>query len=240
MRSGLSKEKEMFFSNLLKEKYIDIVILIDSTNSMDKYLDDIKSFVLRFGNDFINKMESRCHTIVKELRIKIVLFRDYATDQERAFRDSGFFVIPQNMDEFQRFVNTISMFGGNGSGTTSALEALALIMRSEWTTKGDARRHMVFLITNNSARKLCDPENITSAYYPNNMPENLTQLGDMWHGTSERLKGMPGDRGERLILFTPNVPPWTDMQIWNNVWTCFSENGIKIDNSSFDLMFNIW
>lgn len=229
---------EWIQNSIYLEKYIDIAIIVDDSERMQINREEIIKFILRLANNLINDMKEKNRFLIKELRIKIILFRDFAIDGEMAFADSGFFSIPYDKNILEEYVSKISMYGG-GKYANCALEALALAMKSDWTTNGDSRRHIIFLMTNSSAWPLGDVCQTKSPYYPSNMPQNIDELNAMWDGTSENIQGMPLDRGERLVLVVPNIHPWIDLQIWNNVWPCFLkyDKEILLD-SLYDLFFH--
>ena len=200
---------------------IDIAMLIDATGSMKPIIDEVKNNAMSFCTKFHQAMESSGKN-VDELRIKVIPFRDYAYDGAEAMDDSDFFSLPEQNDAFREYVSSITAKGG-GDIPESALEAMALAMRSDWTTKGAKRRHVILVFTDASAVPLKESSRMESAYYPSDMPADLAQLGDMWSGYGQEMRGMPEGNSARLVLFAPNENPWCDMQVWNNVWPAFSK-----------------
>ena len=213
---------------------VDIVMLIDSTASMASVIDKVKEHAVAFYTKLYDTMDANGKDI-EEFRVKVISFRDYAFDGIQAMEDSGFFSLPDQNAEFRNFVNSITAKGGGG-GPESALEAMALAMQSDWTTNGDKRRHIIIVFTDASAVPLKESSRTVSPYYPSDMPSDLAQLGDMWGGCAQQLVGMPDERFARLILFTPNIQPWCDMQVWNNVWPSFSKPGRGLDEIDIDLV----
>lgn len=216
---------------------VDIAMLIDATGSMAPIIDEVKKNAMEFCTKFHDAMEANGKN-VDELRVKVIPFRDYAFDGAQSMSDSGFFSLPEQNDVFRSYVDTISAKGG-GDEPESALEAMALAMRSDWTTKGFKRRHVILVFTDASAVPLKDPARTASEYYPANMPADLAQLGDMWSGCAQEMAGMPEERSARLVLFAPNVQPWCDMQVWNNVWASFSKAGKGLEDVDIDMAIQL-
>lgn len=216
---------------------VDISICLDGTGSMSPIIDEVKDNALAFCDKFHKAMEANGKN-VDQLRVKVIPFRDYTYDGAKAMDDSGFFSLPEQNKEFRAYVSGITAEGG-GDAPESALEAMALAMRSQWTKSGSKRRHVILMFTDASAVPLQDPKRTASEYYPADMPANLAQLGDMWSGYSQEMEGMPEGRAARMVLFVPNEQPWSDMQVWNNVWTSFSKAGKGLEEVDIDLAINL-
>lgn len=216
---------------------VDIAMLIDATGSMSPIINEVKENAMAFCAKFHEAMEASGKN-VDELRIKVIPFRDYAYDGDQAMKESGFFSLPEQNDAFRDYVSTITATGG-GDEPESALEAMALAMRSDWTTKGAKRRHVILVFTDASAVPLKESSRTRSEYYPENMPADLADLGDMWSGCTQELGGMPDETSARLVLFAPNVKPWCDMQVWNNVWASFSKAGAGLSEIDTDMAINL-
>ena len=206
---------------------VDIAMLIDATGSMSPIINEVKENAMAFCTRFHEVMEVMGKN-VDELRIKVIPFRDYAYDGAQAMEDSGFFSLPEQNDGFRNYVSSITATGG-GDEPESALEAMALAMRSDWTT----------VFTDASAVPLKESNRTKSDYYPENMPANLAELGDMWSGCTQELGGMPDEQSARLVLFAPNVKPWCDMQVWNNVWASFSKAGAGLSEVDIDMAIQL-
>ena len=216
---------------------VDIAMLIDATGSMSPIINEVKENAMAFCTRFHEVMEVMGKN-VDELRIKVIPFRDYAYDGAQAMEDSGFFSLPEQNDGFRNYVSSITATGG-GDEPESALEAMALAMRSDWTTRGAKRRHVILVFTDASAVPLKESNRTKSDYYPENMPANLAELGDMWSGCTQELGGMSDEQSARLVLFAPNVKPWCDMQVWNNVWASFSKAGAGLSEVDIDMAIQL-
>lgn len=216
---------------------VDIAMLIDATGSMGPIINEVKANALAFCDKFTAAMNDGGKNI-DELRVKVIPFRDYAYDDSLSMDDSGFFLLPDQNDDFKQYVEKIEARGG-GDEPESALEALALAMRSDWTTKGTKRRHVILVFTDASAVELKEETRTRSTYYPSDMPGSLAELGDMWSGCGQEMRGMPEQRSARLVVFGPNVSPWSDIQVWNNVWTAFSQAGKGLAELDIDMAIQL-
>ena len=219
---------------------VDIAMLIDATGGMGHIINEVKANALDFCKKFHEAMEENGKN-VDELRIKVIPFRDYQFDGAKAMDDSGFFSLPEQNEAFESYVKDIVAEGG-GDEPENALEAMSLAMRSDWTTKGSKRRHVILVFTDAPAVPLRDEKRVASPYYPPNMPADLKELEEMWDGRKQG-DGMPEYRSARLVVFAPNVEPWTSIQAWNYAWVAFSKyaglHDIDIDMAIRLLVGNI-
>lgn len=199
---------------------VDIVICIDATGSMAPIINEVKENALTFYQKFVDAMDDNDKT-VDQLRIKVIVFRDYICDT-MPMVESEFFVLPSQSDKFKAFVSGIEAIGG-GDTPENALEAIALALKSKWTTGGNKRRHAILVFTDAAALPL--GERSGSAGYPEGMPKDLAELGSWWEGTEQTLDTTYQPKYGRLVVFAPNAYPWTDIQAWNRYWPAFSPAG---------------
>src|SRR3712207_1969358 len=122
---------------------VDIVFCVDATSSMRDLIEMVKGNVLRFNEDLQKAMEEE-GKVIDSLRVKVIGFRDYYFDGEKAMQESKFFSLPQEKEEFANFVNPIRAEGG-GDIPENSLEALVLAMNSDWSTGGDKRRQVIVM-----------------------------------------------------------------------------------------------
>lgn len=214
---------------------VDIVMCIDATGSMAPIINEVKNNALSFYEKFVEGMEDADKS-VDQLRVKVIVFRDYICDTEPMV-ESEFFVLPDKRKEFKRFVENIEASGG-GDGPENALEAIALALKSDWTTGGSKRRHAIVVFSDAPALALGERRDCPN--YPKNIPENLAQLGAWWEGTDQTLCSTYQPRSGRLIAFVPNAEPWTVLQAWNRYWPAFSAAGTGLSDvdiqSAMDLL----
>ena len=70
--------------------YVDIVFCIDCTGSMAPIIDTVKDLTLGFYDDLIKTMADTYQRRVETLRVKVIAFRDYYCDGNRAMQESKF------------------------------------------------------------------------------------------------------------------------------------------------------
>ncbi|MCR5675770.1 MAG: VWA domain-containing protein [Lachnospiraceae bacterium] len=217
------------------EYCVDIVMCIDATGSMAPIIEEVKQNAISFYQRFVDAMDENDKE-VEQLRIKVIVFRDYDADSE-PMTESEFFVLPDQADDFRAFVAGIEANGG-ADGPEDALEAIALALKSNWTTGGSKRRHAILVFSDAPAHEL--GHNKGAASYPSGLPENIAQLGSWWEGTDQTLSSTYQAKAGRLVAFVPNAYPWTEMQAWNRYWPAFSPAGTGLADvdiqSAIDLM----
>ena len=215
--------------------FVDIVMCIDATGSMAPILNEVKNNALTFYEKFEAAMEENEKT-VDELRVKVIVFRDYICDAE-PMKESRFFYLPNDREDFRDFVSSIEATGG-GDTPECALEAIAKALYSDWTSGGSKRRHAILVFTDAPAVPLGERADCPS--YPSNMPRSLAELGSWWEGTDQSFTGRFDPRYGRLVAFVPNAEPWSDIQAWNRYWPAFSNAGTGLSDvdmqSAIDLL----
>ena len=189
---------------------VDIVFCIDVTGSMTPIIDAVKANALRFYDDVQTNLTAKGKN-VDELRVRVVAFRDFAADGEAALQESPFFRLPAEQSAFSDFVNGLLAEGG-GDAPESGLEAVALAVNSQWTTRGDRRRQVIVVWTDQPASPL-EPA-VVPAELRARVPADFSALTDLWEDT----QGPLGASSKRLILFAPDGPGWSDISaVWENV-----------------------
>jgi hypothetical protein len=189
---------------------VDIVFCIDVTGSMTPILDAVKANALRFYDDVQANLTDKGKN-VDELRVRIIAFRDFAADPDSALEESSFFLLPDERTIFSAFVDSLVPEGG-GDAPESGLEAVALAINSPWTSRGDRRRQVIVVWTDQPAHPLnfaVLPPSLASS-----VPTDFSALTDLW----EDPQGPVGSSSKRLILFAPDGPGWSDISAsWENV-----------------------
>ena len=189
---------------------VDIVFCIDVTGSMTPIIDAVKTNALRFYDDVQTNLTAKGKN-VDELRVRVIAFRDFAADGDAALQESPFFRLPAERAGFSDFVNGLIAEGG-GDAPESGLEAVALAMNSPWTNRGDRRRQVVVVWTDQPANPL-QPE-VVPADLKSRVSADFSALTDLWEDT----QGPLGASSKRLILFAPDGPGWSDISaVWENV-----------------------
>ena len=189
---------------------VDIVFCIDVTGSMTPIIDAVKANALRFYDDVQTNLTAKGKN-VDELRVRVVAFRDFGADGEAALEESPFFQLPSEQSDFRDFVNRLVAEGG-GDAPESGLEAVALAMTSRWTTRGERRRQVIVVWTDQPAQPL-NPAVLPPSLHER-VPGDFSALTDLW----EDAQGPLGSSSKRLILFAPDGPGWSDISgVWENV-----------------------
>lgn len=192
---------------------VDMVLCIDATGSMEnrtggqqRIINMVKQNALNFYDDMIKKMAEK-HKPMAQLRVRVIIFRDFIADGADAMKGTGFYLLPQQAKEFEDCINSIHADGG-GDIPEDGLEALAYAMKSPWTTHGAKKRQVIVVWTDAGTHELGYGKR--SPHYPKGMPANLAELEDWWDEMDDYAK--------RLIIYAPNT----------NYWNYISENWEKV------------
>jgi hypothetical protein len=189
---------------------VDIVFCIDVTGSMNPIIDAVKANALGFYDDVQTNLTAKGKSVT-QLRVRVVAFRDFEADAEAALEESPFYTLPNQRNDFSSFVNGLVAQGG-GDAPESGLEAVALAIRSPWTTAGDRRRQVIVVWTDQPAHQL--DRSVLPADVAARVPADFSALTDVW----EDEQGVMGSSSKRLILFAPDGPGWSDISaVWENV-----------------------
>jgi hypothetical protein len=197
---------------------IDIVFCIDVTGSMQPVIDSVKSFVLKFPDDLINKLSAK-GKMADQIRVRVVAFGDCKTDTNALNASSFYTVLPAEQNsEFDYFVTALRAHGGGE--LKSALEALSVAMCSDWFLDGPRLRHMIFLFTDGSAHPLEDRVGEMPAAFASQIPSSIGELTDGWEGRGQSASGFATTirkTARRLVLFAPDMYPWPEIgDSWAN------------------------
>ena len=213
---------------------VDMVFCIDATGSMEdttgsrmKVINMVKQNALNFYSDFDRIMTGK-NKKVRQLRVRIVAFRDYLADGADAMMVTDFFCLPQQEKEFEACINSIHADGG-GDIPEDGLEALAYAIKSKWTTEGAKKRQVIVVWTDAGTHELGFGS--SSSYYPKGMPHNMSELNDWWDDMNPNYK--------RLVLFAPDEPGWSYIaQSWENVVHIPSAAGNGLAEQSYGEILN--
>lgn len=191
---------------------VDLVLCIDGTASMTPIIEKVKERAGAFHADLSREMESK-GKIIDDLRVRVVVFRDFGFDGEGSIETSDFIALPEAASAFSDFVSRISAHGG-GDEPESGLEALAVAVQSPWNTSGVKRRQVIVVWTDASAHPLGGGGAIGAGMSNVSLPADFDQMTDMWQGQ----EGPMDASAQRLILYAPDAFPWTDISNhWDNV-----------------------
>ncbi len=198
--------------NMNMDYTVDMVFCIDATGSMEdttgskeKIINLVKKNAINFYNDFNEIMTAKSKK-VRQLRVRIIAFRDYIEDGDKAMLVTDFFLLPQQSKEFEACINSINADGG-GDIPEDGLEALAYAIKSKWTTEGTKKRQVIVVWTDAGTHDIGYGKK--SRYYPNGMPKDFSELNDWWDEMSSESK--------RLVMFAPDEYGWSYIsQNWDN------------------------
>ena len=209
-------------SNYSMKYNVDIVMCIDVTGSMDGILDLVKRNALNFYGDLAASMKKK-GKLIDALRIKIIAFRDYVTDGKNAMMGTEFLTMPAAQGEFQRMVNSLVANGG-GDDPEDGLEALAYAIKSDWTTQGSKRRHVIVVWTDAATHPLGFGSK--SEYYPPVMAKDFGQLTEWWDQMDKNSR--------RLLLYAPEEAFWTNISdTWSNTMHFPSKAGNGLEEFEY-------
>ena len=209
---------------------VDIVMCIDATGSMDAIIDEVKNNALTLYQRFVEEMGKKSKSVA-QLRIKVIAFRDFAVDSEPLV-ESDFFVLNEDggAEALYAFMDTIVASGG-GDLPENSLEALAVAFKSDWVRTGSIRRHVVMMFTDAAAIPLGEKAGCPG--YPEGMPADIAELRDWWEGQEME------SRAKRLLLFAPDMDPWSNMIDWTNTFHQASAAGAGMEDTDMEICINL-
>ena len=178
----------------LPERNVDIVFCIDGTGSMTPCIDNVKRNALKFHDDLIETVKAD-GSLVTGVRVKIIMFRDYKSDDD-AMVESRFFELPDDEEEFASYLAGITAHGGCGEDA-NGLEAMYYAMKSDWVT-GPRDRQVIVVFADTDAINVGRRADYPG--YPREL-KSLRDLLDVWEGASQ--SGTLSDRLKRAVFFAP-------------------------------------
>lgn len=213
---------------------VDMVFCIDGTGSMEdfsgsknKIINMVKENAVNFYSDFDGIM-TRKGKKVRQLRVRVVVFRDYLADGKNAMMVTDFFMLPQQAKEFEACIQSIHADGG-GDIPEDGLEALAYAIKSKWTTEGAKKRQVIVVWTDAGTHDIGFGSR--SEFYPKGMPRNFSELNDWWDDMDANFK--------RLVLFAPDENGWSYIsQNWDNTVHVPSAAGNGLAEKSYNEILN--
>jgi len=180
------------------------ILIMDSRSAeMSKYASNA---ILATKISFINEVARLCEQMradIGEVRRAISLDR----------RIGPHFIFPGVGYGGSCFPKDIrAMISMGGDEPESALEALAVAIKSAWTREGQRQRHLIVLWTDASAHPLEKANSGRPATYPNDMPGSLNDLTDLWAGQDINFGA------KRLIFYAPDADPWSVIGATHGGW----------------------
>lgn len=199
---------------------VDLVICIDVTASMNDLLEGTKRDALGFPERLEREANAKRKS-VRDLRVKVIPFRDLGSEGSEAIWSSPWFELPRQLTDFGIFVNNLSARGGDDE-PESALEAFWFAMNSSWRERGSKRRSIVLLMTDASAHPLgTHYYELEQQAFPT--PKDFYELKKRWGCEGEQKESIFGGdnfNSRRLVLLAPDCMPWNDIgeQFERTLW----------------------
>ena len=208
---------------------VDIVMCIDATGSMGPLIKMVKANALSFYNDFTRRLDEKNKT-VNEVRVRVIVFRDYLADGDQAMLMSGFFQLPEQVAEFEALVNGIEPMGG-GDNPEDGLEALAYAIKSKWNKSEGKKRHVIVVWTDDATHDLGYGRRAPN--YPAKMARDFNELSEWW-GVGQSPNAVMDRKSKRLLIYAPPKESWTTIaSTWDNALLFPSEAGQGLDDQTF-------
>lgn len=217
----------------LQFKYVvDVVLVIDATNSMSGVIDMVKASALRFHSKLTLLLGQQGKT-VSEMRVRCVAYRDIPDNGERGLEASSFFTMPHDEQQFRAWISGIELIG-NTTFPESGLTALSLAVHSDWSMSGNKRRHVVVLWADNDPHPIESEWHLVPPQSARVIDPSYDALTDSWHAGREPLDG------RRLILFAPGGGRWDSIAShWDNVVHYPSVAGTGLSGTTEEELFSV-
>lgn len=211
---------------------VDLVLCIDGTASMTPIIDKVRSRASAFHADLAKEMDAK-GKMIDDLRVRVVVFRDFAVDGDGSLECSEFLRLPDQASSFAEFVSAIRAYGG-GDEPESGLEALAVAVNSPWNTSGVKRRQVIVVWTDASAHPLDSGGRTVLSNV--SVPADFDEMTDLWQGQESPMDGS----AQRLILYAPDAYPWTDISNhWDNVIHHPSQGGEGLSDIDYRTILDV-
>lgn len=215
-------------SNYGSKYCVDIVMCIDATGSMGSLINTVKAHALSFYADLIKAAAAK-GKVIYDVRVKVIVFRDYVADGENAMLATNFFNLPEQNEEFRNCVSGIEPFGG-GDEPEDGLEALAYAIKSKWTKESAKRRHIIIVWSDDATHPLGFGSEAPN--YPQRMAQDFDELTEWWGDPS--MPGLMDNSAKRLLIYAPDKPYWSTISnTWDNVIHFPSEAGNGLEGLEY-------
>lgn len=188
------------------KRNIDIVFCIDGTGSMGPCIDNVKSNARRFHQEFVAAMTD-LGSDIDSMRVKIIVFRDYHDDGEKAMLESPFFELPADSAEYEKYLSDVTAFGG-GDAPENGLEALYYAMKSDFTTAAKDRQVIVLF---SDADALALKARASEPNYPADMVDEAGLI-EMWSCLVQESGFKLREKNKRLVIFAPDGTKYKELK----------------------------
>ena len=209
------------------DRNIDFVLCIDGSSSMGNFINLLQKKISDFYSTII-KNHRKKGVNIKQIRIKIICFRNFVLDEQNSFFETKFFLLPNELSKLEEVLNSISPFGGSPN-ENSGLEALATAINSDWIRNLPHCRQIILLFSDTSPNKIRS-QGLSNPQYPAEIPSSFDELTDWWEDV--KLNKI-GSHSKRLILFAPEKGYWADIGLnWcNTIHVPCIKHPFKLDST---------
>lgn len=213
---------------------VDFVFCIDTGAGMKKLIDRSSKLIPEFCRDMARYMEGTGRPL-SQMRARLIAFRNYLTDGEKAVMVTDFFDLPLEQDHFQAALRSLKAADG-GDRPNDGMEALAYAIRSDWSRDTDRFRHVIVVLSNGPTHPLGFGKK--SLNYPKGMANDFKELSAWWG--SCQTPGFMNQSAKRLVLFTPYNSGWKMIaNAWDRTLITSGDCCSEIANFHyFNLFFN--
>jgi len=185
--------------------HIDIVFCVDVAMGPTTSLDWVRTRVLSFGPDLIERMAHQGR-VASHIRGRIVIFDSCGTDASSVRETPFYTLLPA--EQTGEFTDSVSKFVARNSGEADSsvgLQALSAAIDSDWVGDGDIRRHIILMFANNSIHSSDDDAESSPSQTTTTARTSVSHLMQRWeHGLENKLQ----PHAKRLVLLAPDISPW--------------------------------
>ncbi len=210
---------------------LDIVLVIDATDSMGPFIDDLHDFVPAL----YGRLDAARETLPLSVRIRIVDFADYMSEGDDTLHESDFFEMPEDMDKLLAYTSYIRYDMRGADMPENALEGLWLAMRSDFRTPTPFGAHIIVMLTDAMPLRLQERADCIG-YDSENTPSDIQEMEDIWNDPGDVGLSLSGRSSHReLILCAPGGRQGD--YTWEEVmdWRCVEHVGVQNGGHLLDL-----
>ena len=217
------------------ERNVDLILCIDGSSSMYNLINFLHNNISHLYEYLINEYENK-GVEIKQFRIRIICFRNFVLDKQKAIFETKFFLLPEELSELETIVKSLVPEGGSPN-ENSGLEALAMAINSEWCRNLPRNRQIILLFSDTPPNKISSI-GLNNPLFPSNIPLNFEELTDWWEDVNlDKI----GSLSKRLILFAPDRSYWTDVGLnWSNtIHVPFVKYPFHLDSTTYPMDYII-